>query len=153
MIRALESSILPRRLPVVALAAGMILGATAMARADCNADFASLMNRRMAEIGALNKISKAGGGKLDPVAACPRLRSLAVAEGEVVSYMIKNKDWCNLPDDVVGKMTATHAKTESYAAKACGLVVKMKQMQAEQQKQAQSGQSQEQAIKLPTGPL
>ena len=66
--------------------------------------------------------------------------------------MGKNKEWCNLPDDVVEKMTATHAKTVSYAAKACSFAVKMKEMQAQQQKQAAQGQ-QEQAIRLPTGPL
>ena len=130
----------------------MALAAAGAARADCNSDFAALMNKRMTEIGALNKISKAGGGKLDPIAACPRLRNLASAEGEVVSYMSKNKDWCNLPDDIVSKMTATHAKTVSYAAKACSFAGKVKQMQQMQQKQAQT-QQQEQAVQLPTGPL
>lgn len=155
MIRALENAVLARRLPIFAVAAGLLIGGTVAARADCSADFGALMSKRMADIGALNKISKAGGGKLDPVAACPRLRSLAAAEGEVVAYMNKNKDWCNLPDEVVVKMTATHAKTETFAAKACGLVVLLKQRAAQQQKQAQSaqGQVQEQAIKLPTGPL
>lgn len=126
--------------------------AATSAFADCNSDFAGLMTKRMTEINALNKISKTNGGKLDPLAACPRLRNLAAAEGEVVGYMNKNKDWCNLPDDIVEKMSVTHAKTVSYAAKACGFAVKMKEMQAQQQKQAAQGQ-QEQAIKLPTGPL
>ena len=152
MIRSPIRPILSPRLAAVAVAAGLMVAAAGTARADCNTDFAAMMSKRMAEIGALNKISKSGGGKLDPVAACPRLKSLAAAEGEVVSYMVKNKDWCNLPDDVVAKMTATHAKTQSYAVKACGFIAKMKQMQAEQQKQAQS-QVQEQAVKLPAGPL
>ncbi len=155
MTRTLIGSALSQPGVRAALASVLVLTVAGTARADCNSDFAALMSKRMTEIGALNKISKSGGGKLDPVAACPRLRSLAAAEGEVVSYMTKNKDWCNLPDDVVTKMTATHDKTQSFATKACGLVVKMKQMQAEQQKQAASAASQvqEQAIKLPTGPL
>lgn len=140
------------RWPAVALVAGLLVAGSTGARADCNTDFAALMSKRMTEINALNKISKAGGGKLDPVAACPRLKNLAAAESEVVAYMTKNKDWCNLPDDMVTKMTATQAKTRTYAAKACGLVAQMKQMQAQQQKQAQQTQ-QEQAVKLPTGPL
>ena len=137
---------LPRSL---ALASLVGLGMAGAARADCSTDFAAMMSKRMTEINALNKISKSNGGKLDPVAACPRLRSLAVAEGEVVSYMTKNKDWCNLPDDMVEKMTATRAKTASLAGKACTFVVKMKQAQQQQAQQ----QQQEQAVKLPAGPL
>jgi hypothetical protein len=147
-----DRSILKIRWPAVVLVAGFAVAGSTIARADCNSDFAALMTKRMTEINALNKISKAGGGKLDPVAACPRLRSLAAAEGQVVGYMTKNKEWCNLPDDMVSKMSATQAKTQTYAAKACGLVAKIKQMQAQQQKQAQS-QMQEQAVKLPAGPL
>lgn len=136
---------------VVVAIMGLGLAASS-AFADCNSDFAGLMTKRMTDINALNRISKTNGGKLDPVAACPRLRSLAAAEGEVVSYMGKNKEWCNLPDDVIEKMTSTHAKTVDYAAKACSFASKMKEMQAQQQKQAAQGQ-QEQAVKLPTGPL
>lgn len=129
--------------------------ASGTAKADCNADFSAMMSKRVNAITALNAISKQHGGKLDPVEACPKLRSLAAAEANVVSYMDKNKAWCGLPDDIVVKMTETHAKTEVYAAKACTFAVKMKQMQAAQQKQAQSQQQQqqEQAIRLPTGPL
>ncbi len=123
-----------------------------LAWADCNVDLSALMSKRMTEIDALNKISKAHGGKLDPIEGCPRLRTLAAAEGQVVAYMEKNKDWCGLPEDVLTKMTETHTKTESYAGKACTFAVKMKQMQEMQQKQAAT-QQQEQAIKLPTGPL
>lgn len=131
----------------------LVLGSVGLAHADCNADFGALMSKRMVQIEALNKNSKSHGGKLDPVAACPQLRNLAAAEGQVVAYIEKNKEWCGLPDDIAEKMTATHTKTEGFAAKACGFVAKMKQMQAEQQKQAQSQQQQEPAIKLPTGPL
>lgn len=130
-----------------------VVATAGVAQADCNADFAALMSKRIVQIEALNKNSKSHGGKLDPVSACPQLRNLAAAEGQVVAYIEKNKEWCGLPDDIADKMTATHSKTEGFAAKACGFVAKMKQMQAEQQKQAQSQQQQEPAIKLPTGPL
>ena len=132
----------------------LVLGSGGIAQADCNADFSALMGKRMVEIDALNKISKAHGGKLDPVAACPRLRSLAAAEGAVVAYIEKNKDWCGLPDDIAEKMGATRVKTQGFAAKACGFAAKMKDMQAQAQRQAQSQQQQqEQVVKLPTGPL
>lgn len=141
------------RLGSVIASIALVLGTVGLAHADCNTDFAALMSKRIVEIEALNKISKSHGGKLDPVAACPRLRNLAAAEGQVVAYIEKNKDWCGLPDDIAAKMSATRSKTEGFAAKACGFAAKMKQMQAEQQKQAQSQQPQEPVIKLPTGPL
>ena len=123
-----------------------------VARADCNEDLSKLMSKRMTEIAALNKISKQNGGKLDPIAACPRLKNLAADEGEVVGYMTKNKDWCNLPDDIVQKMSESRTKTATIAVKACGFAVKMKQAQQQQAQQFQQ-QQQQQAVKLPTGPL
>ena len=123
-----------------------------LARADCNTDFGKLMSKRMTQIGALNGNSKSHGGKLDPAAACPMLRSLAATEGEIVSYVQKNKDWCNMPDDLAQKMSETRAKTASIAVKACSFAVKMKQMQQQQATQ-QAQQQQQQTVKLPAGPL
>ncbi len=118
------------------------------AHADCKEDIDKIMQRRMGEVALLNKISKANGGKLDPVAACPRLRSLAAVEAEATAYFSKNKDWCNLPPDFTDKMAAAHAKTVGFAEKACSFAVKMKQMQQQQAKQQQ-----EALPTLPTGPL
>ena len=108
------------------------------------------MSKRMAEVAALNGNSKNNGGKLDPASACPRLRNLAAIEGQLVSYMQKNKDWCNMPDDLVEKMTASRAKSAGFATKACSFAAKMKEMQ---QQQATQQVQQQPAVKLPTGPL
>ena len=137
---------------VVLAALGLGLGA---ARADCGPDIAALMSKRTTAIAAINQNTKAHAGKLDPVTACPKLRILAAVEGEVVAYMVKNKDWCSIPDDLVGKMTESRGRTSSVAVKACDFAVKIKKMQ-EQQAQVgaqQQQQQQQQAIKLPTGPL
>ena len=122
------------------------------ARADCGEDLGVLMKKRMADVAALNQITKTHGGKLDPTSACPRLRSLAAVEGQVVAYMTKNKDWCSIPDDLISKMTENRGRTASIAVKACDFAVKIKKMQ-EQQAQAAQQQQQQQALKLPTGPL
>lgn len=132
-----------------ALAASLLPGT---ARADCNTDLGALMSKRMADVAALNKITKANGGKLDPITACPRLRSLAANEATVVAYMNKNKEWCSIPDDLVGKMTQSRARSAAFAVKACDFAVKIKKMQ-QQQAQASAQQQQQQAIKLPAGPL
>ncbi|MBE7197213.1 MAG: hypothetical protein INR70_05360 [Parafilimonas terrae] len=143
---------LSRLLAPVFLAGTLLM--PALAHADCSEDLGALMKKRMAEVAALNSITKAHGGKLEPIAACPRLRSLAAAEGQVVAYMTKNKDWCSIPDDLISKMTDTRGKTASIAVKACDFAVKIKKMQQQQQQQQQQAASQpEQQVKLPTGPL
>lgn len=146
---------LPRRvrLPVLALAAAClvpILGTAA--RADCKADIEGIMKRRMNVVQALNALSKKNGGKMDPIAACPQLRGLAAIEAEATAYFAKNGDWCNLPPDFTQKMSDAHAKTVTFATKACQVAVQVKKMQ--QQQQAQQAQQAAEALpKLPTGPL
>lgn len=138
----------PSQATHVALLAGLALAAgIAAARADCQEDVGKLMQKREAAVALVNK-SKGAGGKLDPVLACPRLKSLAVIEAEADAYFAKNKDWCNLPADLVEKMSTSAKRTSSFAGQACAFVVKLKQMQ-----QQQAQQQQEQAPKLPTGPL
>ena len=131
----------------ILMATGLCTVASVAARADCQEDIGKLMQRRMAAVAVVNK-SKGPTGKLDPVAACPRLRTLAALESEASAYLVKNKDWCNLPADFVDKMTESSKKTATFATQACGFAVKMKQMQ-----QQQAQQQQEAAPKLPAGPL
>ena len=134
---------------VVAIAAAVVLVPT-LARADCGDDLGALMKKRMVQVTALNQITRTHGGKLEPISACPRLKALAAAESEVVSYMTKNKDWCSLPDDLVAKMSQSRARTASVAVKACDFAVKLKKMQTEQ---AQQAANQQPVLKLPAGPL
>ncbi len=44
---------------------------------SCQEDFQKLSQRRMRQVEALNRLGKAGKGKMDPVAACPAARKLA----------------------------------------------------------------------------
>jgi hypothetical protein len=148
-MKARQSIFNHRQIFTAAILAACILPVSFVAaKADCKEDIDKIMQRRMGEVALLNKISKANGGKLDPIAACPRLRSLAVVEAEATAYFTKNKDWCNLPPDFVDKMSAAHTKTVGFAAKACSFAVKIKQAQ-----QQQAQQQQEMAPKLPAGPL
>ena len=143
-----------------ALLAGVIaasLFAPAVARADCNADMGELAAKRASINSLLDKNKKEHGGKIDPVAACPQLKALAAAQGAVVSYMTKNKDWCGLPDELLKQSSQAQAQISGFASKACGMVAKIKQMQAQQAAMAQQQQQQQAAqvpqLKLPAGPL
>jgi hypothetical protein len=139
----------------LSLAAALLgFDANSAARAQessCQADFQRLTQKRMAQIGALNKLGKAGKGKMDPIAACPIARNLAVIEGEMLSYMTKNKEWCAIPDNVLDTFKQARAKTQTFASQACGVAVKVKKMQEQQRQQAANPQNA--PAKLPAGPL
>ena len=143
-----------------ALVAGLVaasLLAPVAARADCNADMGALAAKRASINAVLERNKKEHAGKIDPVAACPQLKALASAQGAVVAYMTKNKDWCGLPDDLVSKSAQAQTQISGFAVKACGMVAKIKQMQAQQATMAAQQQQQQAAqvptLKLPAGPL
>ena len=129
--------------------AAALLGSVA-AHADCAADLGALAQKRAAINALLESNKKAHGGKIDPVSACPQLKSLASAQAAVVSYMQKNKDWCSLPDELVTQSAKAQSQIAGFAVKACGFVAQMKKMQ-EQAAQQQAAQVPQ--LKLPAGPL
>ena len=124
---------------------------------DCQADFQQLTTRAGATTAALNHSAKANKGKLDPISACPRLRNLAAIQGEMIAYMVKNKDWCHISDTDVETAKAGRARTAGLAGQACGFAAKIAiaKKRAEQQ-QAQGGAVQggpPAPPRLPAGPL
>jgi len=146
----------------------MIIGAVAFSRAvarlsllatclvasgayaqTCQEDFQKLTEKRMAGIEKLNTLGKAGKGQMDPEAACPAARKLVAIETEMMNYMAKNKDWCNIPDNVVDGFKEARAKTQNFASQACSAAAKMKQMRD----QAAAGGGLMAPPKLPAGPL
>lgn len=132
---------------------GLLLGfgGTGAAIAQsCQEDFQKLSEKRMAQIAVLNSIGKAAKGKMDPVAACPAARRLVTIENEMFAYMEKNKEWCNIPENVVDGFKQARAKTQGFASQACAYAAKVKKMQEEQ---AAGGGPQSQVQKLPAGPL
>lgn len=141
---------LARLLPAAAVAAALAPGA---ARADCNAEFGALMAKRTAQIASLNTSAKGTGGKLDPIAACPKLRTLAAIEGQLADYVQKNQAWCGMPEDLAAKMVSSRTRTAGIAAKACTFAVKLKQAQQQQAAQQAQQAQQQPVVKLPAGPL
>ncbi len=141
-----------RWLPI--LSAVAFLGAAAPAFADCQEELGKIMGERQGLIDSLNKMNKGGKGQLDPIAACPKLRSLATAENKVVSYLEKNKDWCNVPDNFLENAKAGRAKSVSFAAKACQVAAQVQKMKQQAQQAAQNGGTGgPQVQRLPAGPL
>lgn len=149
------NSLAPARFWLLLVGCALVMFASAGgARAQsCNDDLAKLGQKRGAQIEALNGIAKANKGKLDPVAACPRFRELASIENEMVAYLVKNKDWCNIPDEFLNNFKTGSAKSNAMATQACAIAAKVKKMQKEQALGGGGGGNLGPAPKLPAGPL
>jgi hypothetical protein len=129
-------------------------GAAQAQSASCAEDFQKYSQRRNAQMGALNQLGKANKGKIDPIAACPLFRKLVGIEGEMMTYLTKNKEWCGFPDQLLDQFRQGRAKNSGYAAQACSVAAKVKKMQEMQREQAASGGlGSAPAQKLPAGPL
>jgi hypothetical protein len=145
-----------RRAALAFMLMAMVVAASPVSRAfaqqSCKDDFQRLTQKRVAQLGVLNQLSKAGKGHMDPMAACPAARALVGIENEMLNYMTKNKDWCSIPDNVIDGFKAARAKSQGFAGQACSVAAKVKQMQAQQRSQAAAGPG-NQPLKLPAGPL
>jgi hypothetical protein len=153
--RSAASQIASAGLLLATIVVGGSAVAPARAQESCQADFQRLTQKRMAQIGVLNRLGHSGKGKMDPLAACPVARNLTGIETEMLNYMVKNKDWCAIPDNVVDTFKQARAKTQNFATQACGVAVKIKKMQAmqAQQQRQQAANPSGAPAKLPAGPL
>ena len=127
--------------------------APAWAQQSCGDDLQKLQQKRQAALQGINDMVAAAKGKqLDPAAFCARSQPLSAVEVQMIAYMEKNKDWCQIPDDVIGQLKATHAKSVGFATKACTVAAQMKKMK-EQAAQGGGAGGAPQAQPLPAGPL
>ena len=118
----------------------------------CQAGMAKFTSKREAQMASINALAKAGKGKpMDATAACPRFRALAVTEAQMKAWVLKNKDGCGIPDQIVEQMTTAFAKTPQFAQRACAFAAQAKK-QMEMQAQGGGAGAQPQ-VKLPAGPL
>ena len=131
----------------------------APAASSCDTDMQKLAERRNGAIQQINSlVNGSKNKKLDPAAACPKFRNLASVENAMKAWMLKNKDWCSIPDQTIEDMKKGFARTPVIAGQACNAAAqmsKMRQMQAQQQRQQQAGGGggAPAGVKLPTGPL
>jgi hypothetical protein len=120
--------------------AGLMLATPALAVDDCATSLQKLSAKREAALKGINDmVVAARGKKLDPVAFCARSRPLNQAEEAMLAYMIKNKDWCQIPDDAINQLKATHAKSLAFGGKACTVAAQMEKMKKQAAQAAQQG--------------
>jgi hypothetical protein len=139
-------------------AALLLLATPAFSAQDCAADLQALAGRREAAMKNINALVASSHGKrLDPDAFCAHAAPLNSAEDAMLAYMVKNKDWCQIPDDAITQLRASHAKSAAFGGKACSVAAQIRTMKAQAAKQqaqaAQNGGGAPQVQPLPTGPL
>lgn len=117
----------------MALAAALIFSFVSVAptfAADCNADIGKLMKKRQDIIDKLNKlVAAAPKHQLDPTTSCGPLRELAAAERDLVSYLTKNKEWCQVPENAVTNIENSSKRTTTIAGNACKVAEQIKKNQ------------------------
>ena len=134
----------------LALALGAAGWAAPSYAQSCAEDLQKLAQRRESELTVINGLVKSAHGKqLDPTVFCTKSAGLNAAENAMISYMEKNKDWCQVPDEAVAQLKANHAKSVAFSAKACAVAAQMKKMK----EQPAQGGGPQQAQPLPAGPL
>ena len=139
---------------VSAAGALAMFAAFAPAHADCQSDIQGFMKRRDAVIAQLKGLTQGKKKQLDPIAACPKFKSLSGILSETVAYLEKNKDWCAIPDQLLDGAKAQRGQFSKTAGQACGIAAKVRQMKEQAEKQAaQGGMGGPQVQKLPAGPL
>jgi hypothetical protein len=130
-----------------------VLSESAFADQNCGEDIQKLSQRLQVENAKISNLVKASKGKkMDPAVFCSQSSGLVAAENAMMSYMVKNKEWCSIPDDALNNLKTVHAKNAGFNSQACKVAAQMKKMQ-EQQASGAGNNSAPQAQPLPTGPL
>jgi hypothetical protein len=148
---------------VAIAAAGLVLlsSGDAFAQSSCQADMQKVMAPRQALLARVNGFAKR---RPTPDQACSTFSSLAAADGRAVRWMTENKDWCQIPDDLLAQMkgaTGQIANARSQSCKAASnyraQVAKLRAQQRAAQAQQQSGVGAPPAVgsgvRLPSGAL
>jgi hypothetical protein len=143
----------------LALAAGLVLLAPAAASAQsesCQNDFQKVMGPRVALIERIN-----GFAKKRPTAAqaCQTLRSLRAADLRLIKWMEDNKDWCQLPDELLTQAKSGTQNTVRAQNQACGAAAQQARQLRQLREQQAGGGGQPRApavgsgVRLPQGAL
>jgi len=130
--------------------AGAVWAAPAVAQ-NCGEDMQKLVQRRVAAMETIKKIAdsaKATHKQIDPEVFCAKSGGLIAADKAVTAYFEKNKDWCQIPDEVVANFKTAVTQDIGMSGKACKVAAQLKKMK----EQAANGGG-PQVQPLPAGPL
>ncbi len=126
---------------LAALAAlGIFASAPAFAQSNVCQDGQKILLERQSIIKQVNNLT--GGGKkkqIDPRAACTVFGKLVNNGDAGLKWMTTNKDWCQVPDQVVENFQQDHKRAQTFKTQACGAAAKIAEMEKRAKQQAQQG--------------
>jgi hypothetical protein len=137
------------------------LGAsTAFAMPESCNDFQKVSAPRNSIMAQLNAFKKK---KPTAAQACSLLSRLVSTEQKIMTWMIANKDWCQIPEEQITGLKQASGQSVTVRGQACNAasqqakqIAQMRRQQQMQQRQQQSGgggQAPGAGVKLPQGAL
>jgi hypothetical protein len=123
--------------PVFAGLAAALVGlaaAPAFAQSSSCQDFRKQMEERRVIVEKLHALDKRKGG-MDAKSACPAFGNLVTNGTTAVKWLETNKDWCQIPDQVIENIKKDHARAVDLRGQAC----KAAAQQAAMEKKAKEG--------------
>ncbi len=128
-------------------------GAAEAQSASCQTDFQKVMEPRQALIQRIN-----GFRNKRPTAgqACSTLGSLVAADRKLIAWLTENKDWCQIPDQLIEQVQGASAQASRSRATACQAAKNQANQQARaraQQQGASSAPAVGSGVRLPQGAL
>lgn len=135
-------------LAVALAAAGMFtaapfMAAPASAQSSACQDGQKILMERQNLVKQVQALT--GGGKkkqIDPRAACTIFTKLVTNGNAGSKWMTDNKDWCQIPDQVVENFSQDHKRAQDFKGQACGAAAKMAEMEKKAKQQQQQQQQQ-----------
>jgi hypothetical protein len=117
--------------------AGVFMSAPAFAQSSACQDGQKILMERQGLIQQFNKLTNGGKNKqIDPRAACTIFSKLVVNGNAGEKWMTDNKDWCQVPDQVVENFSKDQKRTQDLKGQACGAAAKMAEMEKRAKQQA-----------------
>lgn len=132
----------------------MLSSSAAMAMPEsCQKEFTPLMEKRQAYMNQIEGFKKK---KPSAPQACNSFGGLSASNKKLVEWMASQKDWCQIPDEMLDGMKGQQAQIDKVRGQACGVAAKQAQMMknaARQQRQQQAGPGIGSGVRLPQGAL
>ncbi|WP_201837214.1 hypothetical protein [Microvirga zambiensis] len=126
--------------------------APAFAQASGCQEGQKILQERQSLIQQINKLTDGGKNKqIDPRAACTVFSKLVTNGSAGEKWMTDNKDWCQVPDQLIQSFAADHKRSQQFKGQACGAAAKMAEMEKRAKQQAQQQQQGGPASKMGGG--
>jgi adenine-specific DNA methylase len=121
--------------------AGFFMSAPASAQSSACQEGQKILQERQNLVQQINKLTSGGKKKqIDPRSACTVFSKLVTNGNAGQKWMTDNKDWCQIPDQVVEGFTKDHQRSQEIKGQACQAAAKMAEMEKRAKQQAQKAQ-------------